>query len=140
MLKDNEVKIIELTEINQNLTLQVKNQDKLLKKFESNFNQLQNEVQEEYKEDKNKIQKLDDLLIKMNKLKANLENKIFFTQEPDARWKIAEIKKAIAMTKTKAVLIQNATLQNKLAENELELDELRQKVNVIYFLFTKIIM
>jgi hypothetical protein len=68
--------------------------------------------------------------LKLNKLKVNLENKIFFTQEPDARLKIAVIKKAVAMVKTRAVLIQNSTLLNKMADYELELDELRQKVSV----------
>jgi hypothetical protein len=130
MLKDNEVRIIELGEINHNSNVHMQKQNILFKKFESNFNQLQEDVEEEYKDDKQKIRKLDDVLLKLNKLKVNLENKIFFTQEPDARLKIAVIKKAVAMVKTRAVLIQNSTLLNKMADYELELDELRQKVSV----------
>jgi hypothetical protein len=138
MLKDNEVRIIELSEINHNSKIHMQKQNIMFKKFESNFNQLRIDVEEEYKDDKQKIRKLDDVLLKLNKLKVNLENKIFFIQEPDARFKIAVIKKAVAMTKTRAVLIQNSTLLNKMADYELELDELRQKVSVSYSSFLKI--
>ena len=137
MLKDNETKIIELTEQNQSLQKAINAKNEALQNLQENISIKNGDVENHGKiTSKNtkkgavekKEENLNNILLKLQNIKRSIKTTEMLRKEPDLINKISIIKKSIAMAKTKAVLIQNASLQEKVANYELEIDTLKQKL------------
>ncbi|CAI2387385.1 unnamed protein product [Moneuplotes crassus] len=120
LIKENEYKIIELSDTNKLLTEKIMDLEGKLEQFKPHKSQA--EVS------KTDFKKLSDISQKLKQFKEDIDFNLFTRKDPDSFGKICMIKKAIAMAKTKAVLAQNAKLQERVANQDLEIDDLKHKL------------
>jgi chromosome segregation ATPase len=157
MLKENEAKIIELTEQNQKFVTQLMHKDELLKEFEDKFKQLQQDVRQHeievnqnvgnadgfqtsgQRDQKNSqqplssegMQNLDVISERLKKVYANLNHRLAYIQKDEFYLKINVIKKAIAMAKAKQEIQKSTELTNTLSSKSEEINDLKQKLEKV---------